>query len=358
MIRRCFRERETRTLQLCSAIAAIALITMTVPRQLAGQQIARPALSLELKAALAKARDRVKSVNAAGSVRPSAGPINANALNLPTGLIMGRSRASGSDASSAVPRLAHDAAFERFVDFNALGSAWDTLDAAGVADGALALIEGERVLGRPHASLRASDVAAVAARLAAENGDAATLSRLEKAAERSGEAKLGEIASSAKMLGGRARAASPMATIDVGAVTPDQYAYCVAASRAATRARVTGNAEYILPLVDAADNVVLAPGLPSAAEASLGERIATVCGSLPQTPDVAAGDLDVLAAASRDWKEKAKEMLTERNKRLEEERNTFSGRLNEQLRMRAKEGYQKAREEGRGPKNTGGGKRG
>jgi hypothetical protein len=266
---------------------------------------------------------------------------------------MGRSRASGSGGSSAVPRIAHDAAFERFVDLHALGSAWDALDAAGVADGALALIEGERVLGRPHASLRASDVAAVAARLAAENGDTATLSRLEKAAERSGEAKLGEIASSAKMLGGRARAASPVATIDVGAVTPDQYAYCVAVSRAATRARVTGNAEYILPLVDAADNVVLAAGLPSAAEASLGERIATVCGSLPQTPDVAAGGLDVLAAASRNWKEKAKEMLTERNKRLEEERNTFSGRLNEQLRMRAKEGYQKAREE-RGPKTSGG----
>jgi hypothetical protein len=46
MIRRYFREREKRTLRLCSAIAAIALITMTVPRQSAGQQIARPALSL------------------------------------------------------------------------------------------------------------------------------------------------------------------------------------------------------------------------------------------------------------------------------------------------------------------------
>jgi hypothetical protein len=142
-------------------------------------------------------------------------------------------------------------------------------------------------------------VAAVAARLAAENGDAETLSRLERAAERSGEATLGEIASSAKMLGGRSRAASPMTAIDVDAVTPEQYAYCVAVNRAATRARVTGNAEYILPLVDATDNVVLAPGLPSAAEASLAERIATVCGSLPQTPDVAAGGLDILAAESR-----------------------------------------------------------
>jgi hypothetical protein len=300
MIRRYFREREKRTLRLCSAIAAIALITMTVPRQSAGQQIARPALSLELKAALARARERTMSVNeAAGSLKPSGRAINANALNLPTGLIMGRSRASGSGGSSAVPRIAHDAAFERLVDFNALGSAWDTLDAAGVADGALALIEGERVLGRPHASLRASDVAAVAARLAAENGDAETLSRLERAAERSGEATLGEIASSAKMLGGRSRAASPMTAIDVDAVTPEQYAYCVAVNRAATRARVTGNAEYILPLVDATDNVVLAPGLPSAAEASLAERIATVCGSLPQTPDVAAGGLDILAAESR-----------------------------------------------------------
>ena len=90
MIRRYFREREKRTLRLCSAIAAIALITMTVPRQSAGQQIARPALSLELKAALARARERTMSVNeAAGSLKPSGRAINANALNLPTGLISG-----------------------------------------------------------------------------------------------------------------------------------------------------------------------------------------------------------------------------------------------------------------------------
>jgi hypothetical protein len=63
---------------------------MTVPRQSAGQQIARPALSLELKAALARARERTMSVNeAAGSLKPSGRAINANALNLPTGLISG-----------------------------------------------------------------------------------------------------------------------------------------------------------------------------------------------------------------------------------------------------------------------------
>jgi hypothetical protein len=358
MIRRCFLDRSRSTRCWCGAVVAAALLTVTVPRQSVGQQFARPTLSLELKAALAKARERTKSANAAASsVKPSSGVINANALNLPTSLILGRSRASGSGGGAAVARIAQDASFERIVDFNALGSAWDALDAAGVADGALALMEGERMLGRPHASLRASDVAAVAARLAVENGDAATLSRLEKAASRSGDTKLAATVSSMKMLDGKARSAHAAATIDIGGVTPGQYEYCVAVSRAATRARVTGNAEYILPLVDAADSIVLAPGLPPAAEAALGEKIATVCGSLPQTPEATAGGLDILAAASRDWNKKVKEMLAERQKRIEEERNTWSGRLNEQLRMRAKEGYQKKREE-QGPRNGGGGIRG
>lgn len=329
----------TSSLRFACAIVAAGLIVTAIPRPSSAQSAA-------MRAALAAARQRAGltpagalavpvSAASGGGSAPAAAPaparptqaINAQALNLPRDLIMGTSRGLPAAGRVAAPRFTRDPAFDTFVDLQALGRAWDELDPAGVADGALALLEGERVLQRPHASLPAADVAAVAVRLAVEKGDAATLARLEKAAARSGDAKLGETVAAAKLLGGKTRAADPAATIDVGGVSQRQYAYCVAVSRAATRARVTGNAEYVLPLVDGADNVVLAADLPPAVRATLGERVVALCGTLPETPGVNSGALDTLAAATRRWgddddderRREREEAAEERRRRREEE---------------------------------------
>jgi hypothetical protein len=255
------------------------------------------------------------AVNAPASGRPAANPapsqparaMNPHALAIPIDVLRGGSR-SLSFAATAVPR---DPAFERYVDLAALGRAWDALDAAGVADGALALIEGERVLQRQHAGLSGADVAVVAARLAVERGDGDTLARLEKAAARSGHPKLVEQFAAVKLLGGKSRSAVPAAAIDVGTVSPEQYGAIVAVNRAALRARVTGNAEYILPLVDEAGDLRLPSGVPAAVQATLGERVISMCDGLPEEPSAGTGMLDVLAAESRGGSERPTEQPTE-----------------------------------------------
>jgi hypothetical protein len=235
------------------------------------------------------------SLLAGGSRTPDASAFNGDSRSILQGL--------GMPGASA---YAPDPAFDRFVDPIAIGMAWAALDAAALTDGALGLMEGERVLLRPHRSLPTKDIAIVAARLAGERGDAASLARLEKAAAQHGREEMKQLLAQARTLGGASRAAA--VPVDVGAVSAEAYQTCAGVSRAALRTRLTGNSRYILPIVTPEGDVVLPPNVPVTIDLPLRQKVVAMCGDLPEQPLVNATPLDALvdslAAASRgreDW---------------------------------------------------------
>ena len=80
-----------------------------------------------------------------------------------------------------------DEVFEKYASLASLGTAWREMDSAMMTDSALQFAEGERVLLRSHKLIAASQVFDIAIRLATENGDKASLERLAKAFDRSGD---------------------------------------------------------------------------------------------------------------------------------------------------------------------------
>src|SRR5262249_59130687 len=80
-----------------------------------------------------------------------------------------------------------DPAFDRYVDLTLLQEALASRDSAQVADVALQLAEGERILLRPHKAVKADKLLALAVRLAAKMQDRATLDRLAKMATARGD---------------------------------------------------------------------------------------------------------------------------------------------------------------------------
>jgi hypothetical protein len=82
-----------------------------------------------------------------------------------------------------IPNDLLDKPYERFVDVLVLGEAWDYHDAAWLTDVGFQLVEGERVLLRPHKALDAGKILVLAAHVAADRKDQATLARLTRFVE-------------------------------------------------------------------------------------------------------------------------------------------------------------------------------
>jgi hypothetical protein len=99
-----------------------------------------------------------------------------------------------------------DPAFDRYVDLELLGAAWADLDTAALTDVGLQLAEGERILMRPHKAISAGKVLQMAARLAGEAKDTATLDRLARAAERLADKDLETLVKTAQLLAKKTRA--------------------------------------------------------------------------------------------------------------------------------------------------------
>ena len=117
-----------------------------------------------------------------------------------------------------------DPAFDRYVDLSLLGDAWSRADAALLTDVGLQLLEGERVLLRPHRKLPGAKVLELAARVATDRHDQPTLERLAKVADQLGQPAWKAQVASALKLGGSARAVNPALTISVDDLSPDAYA--------------------------------------------------------------------------------------------------------------------------------------
>jgi hypothetical protein len=117
-----------------------------------------------------------------------------------------------------------DPVFDRYVDLELLGEAWANLDAAALTDVGLQMIEGERILLRPHRAISAAKVLEMAARLAGETRDKTTLQRLARAAERSGDKELGLRVKAAQLLAGQARAPDSRLMVPLDEITPQALA--------------------------------------------------------------------------------------------------------------------------------------
>lgn len=132
------------------------------------------------------------------------------------------SRAVGGEANVTVPPEWRDAAFDRFVDPPLLLQAWEEFDAALMTDLALQLLEGERVLKRPHKTFPAEKVFFLAMAMAAESVEPATLARLAKAADLSNRKSLMEQAATAQKLLGASRS-PPVFADDLSPEDHDTY---------------------------------------------------------------------------------------------------------------------------------------
>jgi hypothetical protein len=217
------------------------------------------------------------------------------------------------DASAFVP----DPAFDQFVDPLAVGRAWEALDAAALTDGALALMEGERVLLRPHRGLPTKDVVTTAARLAVERRDEASLSRLEKAAATQQRDDLKQLVAAARSAGAASKTAA--VPVDIGTVSPAQYRVCSDVNSAALRARLTGNSRYIIPIVTPEGDVIVPGTVPAPVSLPLRQQVVALCGDLPEKPRIDTAALDRLAAGSRYEDGEGPEYNVERQREKQEE---------------------------------------
>lgn len=94
-----------------------------------------------------------------------------------------------------IPVDLDDPPFARHVDLILFGIAWDNQDPALLTDLGLQLMEGERVLFRPHKAIKSQQVLELAANLAADRHDRATLARLTRVAEQRNDGPLGRLLS-------------------------------------------------------------------------------------------------------------------------------------------------------------------
>ena len=146
--------------------------------------------------------------------------------------------------ASAEPEWVADPAFDRYVDTDLLLQAWSQLDPELLADVGLQLAEGERVLRRPHKSVPADKVLAMAVKAALEKDDKATLDRLGKAATALERTELTALLR-AQRLGGKSRAAQPGLSVNLAEAALDQVIRYAALLEELRAAKLAGNAEAI-----------------------------------------------------------------------------------------------------------------
>jgi hypothetical protein len=134
-----------------------------------------------------------------------------------------------------------DPGFARYVDLQLVGRALREGDANTLADTALQLAEGERILLRPHRSLKVPELLQAALQLATDDRDMECLDRLAMIAEqRKDEAFAGQIAQ-ARKLAAAARDPEAELRVSLDECTPQQYAMICRCCSDVRLAKVTGD---------------------------------------------------------------------------------------------------------------------
>jgi hypothetical protein len=142
--------------------------------------------------------------------------------------------------------LAADPAFDRYFDRALLTQGLEEGDASLVADAALQLAEGERVLLRTHRSLNARDVARVALKLAAAKADAKTVARLKAFADRAEDAAFKTEVAAVEKLASAARSVDPSLVVSVETTPAEHVEILRSLTDEVTTAALLGNKDCLL----------------------------------------------------------------------------------------------------------------
>ena len=180
-----------------------------------------------------------------------------------------------------------------------LCEAWEERDASALADVALQLREGERILLRPHRGFSSQQLLQEAVRIAAETKDAAALQRLRKIAETIGSAELKAKVASVEKLAGEARAIDPALQISIGEITPEVYAELWDYLHAIQDASLIGDTTILKELQDdlAANGDI--PEKQKKCLLKMVQESEAVAAALPESQKMLGESLDKLSDSSR-----------------------------------------------------------
>ena len=148
----------------------------------------------------------------------------------------------GAPANS-LPTYLDDPAFNGQVDIFLLGKAWQRHDAALMTDVGLLLAHCERTLMRHHKAIEASRVLELAAYIAADRKDEATLKRLDAIASK--DEKLRTMIAAARQTAEKANPGDHPISDSMEELTPEGLAVHQAALRQIRMARLSGDIDAI-----------------------------------------------------------------------------------------------------------------
>lgn len=202
--------------------------------------------------------------------------------------------------SSPAPDF-NDPAFDRYVDLLLLGQAWDTLDPVLLTDCAMQLAEGERILMRSHKAVSSTQLMDLAAKVAADKRDTATLDRLAKVYTSTKNNAALEQINTAKKLASASRKVDPAMSVSATETSPDQLALYQDALNGVKAAGLVGDASYFENLEEGLGNKQsILTNLTEAQRAHLKKIMGEARSSMPKDGDPALADtLSKLKDASR-----------------------------------------------------------
>ena len=179
---------------------------------------------------------------------PDAQEVPPDAADSPAGeiAILEQESRGGAAAAAGLPAELQDPAFDRYVDWNTFGTALAALDPVGVADVALQLAEGERILLRSHKATSADAALKMAIRLATDQQDKATLARLAQFARQQGNKQLAEQIAVSERLSGQARAAESGLMLSPADVTAEEFAWLQSLLRRIKQGAILGDRAALL----------------------------------------------------------------------------------------------------------------
>ena len=161
---------------------------------------------------------------------------------------LGPSVAAAPGANGQIlPIGLEDPAFDQYMDWILLGKAWDEQDAPLLADLALGLVEGERVLLRSHPAISARQLVKWAAQVAAERKDQRTLQRLATVAEQN-EQISSQLRATQKLLASIRSEDVAAKQLPIEELTPDQFALYLMELNRIRAAKVLQDREELLAI--------------------------------------------------------------------------------------------------------------
>jgi hypothetical protein len=194
---------------------------------------------------------------------------------------------SAPDMAPVPPELV-DLPYKNAVNLMHLGRAWDQMDPVALTDSAIQLMDGERVLQRPHKAIDAETVFKLAVQLSAEKRSLASLDRLQKAAQARGDQNWLILVTNTRKLADANRDAGPAIAVQADLVDPEEYAQIRMTIPHVIRAKLTGDARALAPLEEKL------PDLPENIREQIEKVVGATRQALPAKPIVPAKKLSVL----------------------------------------------------------------